>query len=136
MRDREEYSLLRENEEKFFDHQKGDSTTISWIMEQHENDPIFMANIEFLNGGKLSFSIDTLTVKYPNEMDLKKDLRDTLRTFGYFAAEKIIDFAEMNEGDHNIGSLFGLNSKEICTNDFDDIKQATIDIEERYKDIK
>ena len=53
---------------------EGDKITISWIMEKHEDDPIFMAIIEFLNGGKLSFSIDTLYVKYPKEMDLKTSL--------------------------------------------------------------
>ena len=68
-------------------------------------------------------------------IDLKKDLIEVLKVIGYFAADEIIDFAENNDGDHNIGRLFGRNSKEICTIDFDEIKQATIDLEERYKDI-
>ena len=93
----------------------------------HENDQIFMANIEFLSGGKLVFNIDTLHVQYPKEMDLKKDLSEVLKVIGYFAADEIIDFAENNDGDHNIGHLFGRNSKEICAIDFDEIKQATID---------
>ena len=136
MRDDWEFSLLPENQERKFDKKKGDPFTISWIMEQHENDQIFMANIEFLSGGKLVFNIDTLHVKYPKEMDLKKDLSEVLKVIGYFAADEIIDFAENNDGDHNIGRLFGRNSKEICAIDFDEIKQATIDLEERYKDIK
>ena len=136
MRDDWEFSLLPENQERKFDKKKGDPFTISWIMEQHENDQIFMANIEFLNGGKLVFNIDTLHVQYPKEMDLKKDLSEVLKVIGYFAADEIIDFAENNDGDHNIGHLFGRNSKEICDIDFDDIIQATIDLEDRYKDIK
>ncbi len=136
MRDDWEFSLLPENQERKFDKKKGDPSTISWIMEQHENDQIFMANIEFLSGGKLVFNIDTLHVQYPKEMDLKKDLSEVLKVIGYFAADEIIDFAENNDGDHNIGCLFGRNSKEICAIDFDEIKQATIDLEERYKDIK
>lgn len=136
MRDDWEFSLLPENQERKFDKKKGDPLTISWIMEQHENDQIFMANIEFLSGGKLVFNIDTLHVQYPKEMDLKKDLSEVLKVIGYFAADEIIDFAENNDGDHNIGRLFGRNSKEICAIDFDEIKQATIDLEERYKDIK
>ncbi len=136
MRDDWEFSLLPENQERKFDKKKGDPSTISWIMEQHENDQIFMANIEFLSGGKLVFNIDTLHVQYPKEMDLKKDLSEVLKVIGYFAADEIIDFAENNDGDHNIGRLFGRNSKEICAIDFDEIKQATIDLEERYKDIK
>ena len=136
MRDDWEFSLLPENQERKFDKKKGDPFTISWIMEQHENDQIFMANIEFLSGGKLVFNIDTLHVQYPKEMDLKKDLSEVLKVIGYFAADEIIDFAENNDGDHNIGRLFGRNSKEICAIDFDEIKQATIDLEERYKDIK
>ena len=135
MRDDWEFSLLPENQERKFDKKKGDPFTISWIMEQHENDQIFMANIEFLSGGKLVFNIDTLHVQYPKEMDLKKDLSEVLKVIGYFAADEIIDFAENNDGDHNISRLYGRNSKEICDIDFDDIKQATIDLEERYKDI-
>ena len=137
-----EFSLLNEQEERYFDHKKGDKTTISWIMEKHEDDPIFMAIIEFLNGGKLSFSIDTLYVKYPKEMDLKKDLIQVLKVIGYFAAGDIINFAKKNEGQHNIESLFGMNSEEITDykgyngNIFDKIKQETIELEERYKDIK
>ena len=68
-------------------------------------------------------------------MDLKKDLNEVLKVIGYFAADEIIDFAENNKGEHNISGLFGRNSKEICDIDFDDIKRATIDLEERYKDI-
>tara|TARA_B100001778_G_C18230257_1_gene468528 strand:- start:24 stop:554 length:531 start_codon:yes stop_codon:yes gene_type:complete len=136
IKDDKEYSLLRENEERFFDKIKGEPLTISWIMEQHENDPIFMAIIDFLEGGKLTFNIDTLYIQYPQKMDLKKDLSDVLKVIGYFAADEIIDFAENNDGDHNIGCLFGRNSNEICDIDFDDIKQATIDLKERYKDIK
>ncbi len=136
MKDDKEYSLLRENEEMFFDKMKGDPITINWIMEENEINPIFMANIEFLNGGGLSFSIDNLFVQYPKKMDLKKDLANTLKIIGYFAADEIIDFAENNDGDHNIDRLFGRNSKEICDIDFDDIKQATIDLKEPYKDIK
>ena len=133
MKDDKEYSLLWENEERFFDKIKGDPINISWIMEENEINPIFMANIEFLNGGGLSFSIDNLFVQYPKKMDLKKDLANTLKIIGYFAADEIIDFAENNDGDHNIGRLFGRNSKEICDIDFDDIKQATIELEERFK---
>ena len=72
MRNDWEYSLLPKNEERYFDKEKGDPLTIGWIMEQHENDPIFMANIDFLEGGKLTFNIDTLYVQYPQKMDLKK----------------------------------------------------------------
>ena len=136
MKDDKEYSLLWENEERFFDKIKGDPITISWIIEENEINPIFMANIEFLNGGKLLFNIDTFYIQYPEKMDLKKDLSEVLKVVGYFAADEIIDFAENNDGDHNIGRLFGRNSKEICAIDFDEIKQATIDLEERYKDIK
>ena len=50
MKDDQEYSLLWENEERFFDKTKGDPITISWIIEENEINPIFMANIEFLNG--------------------------------------------------------------------------------------
>ena len=135
MKDDQEYSLLWENEERFFDKTKGDPITISWIMEENDINPIFMANIEFLNGGKLLFNIDNLYIQYPEKMDLKKDLNEVLKVIGYFAADEIIDFAENNDGDHNIGRLFGRNSKEICDIDFDDIKQATIELEERYKDI-
>lgn len=135
MKDGQEYSLLWENEERFFDKIKGDPITISWIMEENEINPIFMANIEFLNGGKLLFNIDTLYIQYPAKMDLKKDLIEVLKVIGYFAADEIIDFAENNDGEHNIGRLFGRNSKEICDIDFDDIKQATVDLEERFKDI-
>ena len=103
--------------------------------DENEINPIFMANIEFLNRGKLVFNIDTLHVQYPREMDLKKDLSEVLKVIGYFAADEIIDFAENNKGEHNISGLFGRNSKEICDIDFDDIKQATIDLEELYKDI-
>lgn len=133
MKDGQEYSLLWENEERFFDKIKGDPITISWIMEENEINPIFMANIEFLNGGKLLFNIDTLYIQYPAKMDLKKDLIEVLKVIGYFAADEIIDFAENNDGEHNIGRLFGRNSKEICDIDFDDIKQATIELEERFK---
>jgi len=136
MKDDQEYSLLWENEERFFDNKKGDPITISWIIEENEINPIFMANIEFLNRGKLMFNIDTLHVQYPKQMDLKKDLSEVLKVIGYFAADEIIDFAENNDGNHNIGLLFGRNSKEICDIDFDDIKQATIDLEEQYKDVK
>ncbi len=136
MRDDCEYSLLPEDEEITFDNQKGDPLTINWIMEQHENDSIFMANIEFLEGGKLTFNIDTLYVQYPKKIDLKKDLSDVLKVIGYFAADEIIDFAQNNPGNHNISRLFGRNSKEISAIDFDDIKQATIDLEEQFKDIK
>ena len=136
MKDDQEYSLLWENEERFFDKIKGDPITISWIMEENDINPIFMANIEFLNGGKLLFNIDTLYIQYPEKMDLKKDLNEVLKVIGYFAADEIIDFAENNDGDHNISRLYGRNSKEICDIDFDDIKQATIDLKERYKDIK
>ena len=135
MKDDKEYSLLWENEERFFDKIKGDPITISWIIEENEINPIFMANIEFLNGGKLLFNIDTLYIQYPEKMDLKKDLGEVLKVIGYFAADEIIDFAENNKGEHNISGLFGRNSKEICDIDFDDIKQATIDLEELYKDI-
>ena len=135
LRDNWEYSLLPKNEERYFDKRKGDPLTISWIMEQHENDPIFMANIEFLNGGKLLFNIDTLYIQYPEKMDLRKDLSEVLKVIGYFAADEIIGFAENNDGNHNISRLYGRNSKEICDIDFDDIKQATVDLEERYKDI-
>ena len=89
----------------------------------------------FLNGGKLLFNIDTLYIQYPEKMDLKKDLNEVLKVIGYFAADEIIDFAENNDGDHNISRLYGRNSKEICDIDFDDIKQATVDLEERFKDI-
>ena len=65
---------------------KGDPLTISWIMEQHENDQIFMANIDFLDGGKLTFNIDTLHVQYPKEMDLKKDLSDVLKVHWIFCS--------------------------------------------------
>ena len=34
MKDDQEYSLLWENEERFFDEIKGDPITISWIMEK------------------------------------------------------------------------------------------------------
>ena len=74
--------------------------------------------------------------QYPKEMDLKKDLADTLKIIGYFAAEDIIKFAENNVGDHNIGGLFGKNSEEIDFQIFDDIKRATIELENRYKDIE
>jgi len=136
MRDNWEYSLLPKNEERYFDKRKGDHLTISWIMEQHENDPIFMAIIDFLEGGKLTFNIDTLYVQYPQKMDLKKDLSDVLKVIGYFAADEIIDFAQNNPGNHNISGLFGRNSKEISAIDFDDIKQATRDLKEQFKDIK
>ena len=136
MKDDQEYSLLWENEERFFDKIKGDPITINWIMEENEINPIFMANIEFLNGGGLSFSIDNLFVQYPKEMDLKKDLANTLKIIGYFAGDEIIDFAENHDGHHDIGHLFGRNLKEIYAIDFDDIKQSTIDLKERYKDIK
>ena len=136
MKNNWEYSLLNKNEDRNFDFKKGDSTTINWIMEENELNPIFMANIEFLNGGGLSFSIDNLFVQYPKEMDLKKDLADTLKIIGYFAAEDIIKFAENNVGDHNIGGLFGKNSEEIDYRIFDDIKRATIELENRYKDIE
>ena len=136
MRDDYEYSLLPKNEERYFDKEKGDPLTISWIMEQHENDPIFMAIIDFLEGGKLTFNIDTLYVKYPQKMDLKKDLSDVLKVIGYFAADEIIDFAQNNPGNHNISGLFGRNSKEISAIDFDDIKQATRDLKEQFKDNK
>ncbi len=136
MRDDWEYSLLPEDEEITFDNQKGDPLTINWIMEQHENDPIFMANIKFLEGGKLTFNIDTLYVQYPKKIDLKKDLSDVLKVIGYFAADEIIDFAQNNPGSHNISGLFGRNSKEISAIDFDDIKQVTRDLKEQFKDIK
>ncbi len=127
MRDDWEYSLLPENQERKFDKKKGDPLTISWIMEQHENDQILMANIEFLNGGKLVFNIDTLHVQYPKEMDLKKDLSEVLKVIGYFAADEIIDFAENNDGDHQIGCLHACNTNEIYNHAFDDIKRATIE---------
>ena len=136
MRDDWEYSLLTEGEERNFDNQKGDPITINWIMEQHENDSIFMANIEFLEGGELTFNIDTLYVQYPKKIDLKKDLSDVLKVIGYFAADEIIDFAQNNPGNHNISGLFGRNSKEISAIDFDDIKQATRDLKEQFKDNK
>ena len=125
MRNDWEYSLLPKNEERYFDKEKGDPLTIGWIMEQHENDPIFMANIDFLEGGKLTFNIDTLYVQYPQKMDLKKDLSDVLKVIGYFAADEIIDFAENNEGDHDIGYLYACNSKEIYDNAFSEIKRST-----------
>ena len=136
MRDDWEYNLLTEGEERNFDNQKGDPITINWIMEQHENDSIFMANIEFLEGGKLTFNIDTLYVQYPKKIDLKKDLSDVLKVIGYFAADEIIDFAQNNPGNHNISGLFGRNSKEISAIDFDDIIHATINLKEQFKDIK
>lgn len=136
MRDDWEYSLLPEDEERNFDNKKGDSLTINWVMEQDENDSIFMANIEFLEGGKLTFNIDTLYVQYPQKMDLKKDLSDVLKVIGYFASDEIIDFTQNNPGNHNIGGLFGRSSKEISAIDFDDIKQATVDLKEQFKDIK
>ena len=125
MRDDWEFSLLPENQERKFDKKKGDPFTISWIMEQHENDQIFMANIEFLNGGKLVFNIDTLYVQYPKEMDLIKDLSDVLKVIGYFAADEIIDFAQNNPGDHEIGYLHACNPKEIYDNAFSEIKRST-----------
>ena len=125
MRDDWEYSLLTEGEERNFDNQKGDPITINWIMEQHENDSIFVANIEFLEGGKLTFNIDTLYVQYPKKIDLKKDLSDVLKVIGYFAADEIIDFAQNNTGDHEIGYLHACNSKEIYDNAFSEIKRAT-----------
>ena len=125
MRDDWEYSLLPKNEERYFEKEKGDPLTINWIMDQHENDPIFMANIDFLEGGKLTFNIDTLHVQYPQKMNLKKDLSDVLNVIGYFAADEIIDFAENNEGDHDIGYLYACNSKEIYDNAFSEIKRST-----------
>ena len=126
-RDNWEYSLLPKNEERYFDKEKGDPLTISWIMEQHENDPIFMANIDFSEGGKLTFNIDTLYVQYPIKMNLKKDLGDVLKVIGYFAADDIIDFAQNNPGDHQIGCLHACNTNEIYNHAFDDIKRATIE---------
>ena len=125
LRDNWEYSLLPKNEERYFDKRKGDPLTISWIMEQHENDPIFMAIIDFLDGGKLTFNIDTLYVQYPQKMDLKKDLSDVLKVIGYFAADEIIDFAQNNPGDHEIGYLHACNPKEIYDNAFSEIKRST-----------
>ena len=133
MRDDWEYSLLPKNEERYFDKEKGDPLTISWIMEQHENDPIFIANIEFLEGGKLTFNIDTLYVQYPQKMDLKKDLSDVLKVIGYFAADEIVGFAQNNPGNHEIGFLHALNSKEIYDNAFTEIKRATKERENYLK---
>ena len=133
MRDDWEYSLLPKNEERYFDKEKGDPLTISWIMEQHENDPIFIANIEFLEGGKLTFNIDTLYVQYPQKMDLKKDLSDVLKVIGYFAADEIVGFAQNNPGDHEIGFLHARNSKEIYDNAFTEIKRATKERENYLK---
>ena len=135
MRDDWEYSLLTEGEERNFDNQKGDPITINWIMEQHENDSIFMANLDFQKI-KLTFNIDTLYVQYPKKIDLKKDLSDVLKVIGYFAADEILDFAQNNPGNHNISGLFGRNSKEISAIDFDDIIHATLNLKEQFKDIK
>ena len=125
MKDDQEYSLLWKNEERFFDKIKGDPITISWIIEENEINPIFMANIDFLEGGKLTFNIDTLYVQYPQKMDLKKDLSDVLKVIGYFAADEIIDFAQNNPGDHEIGYLHACNPKEIYDNAFSEIKRST-----------
>lgn len=91
LKDNDEQSLLNENEPTTWvvmDHH----VYLSSLLEDHDESPIFSAEIELENDGYIVFEFGTLTVKYPHNESLKEPTIDMLKANGYFAANLIWDF--------------------------------------------
>jgi hypothetical protein len=91
LKDNEEQSLLNENEPTTWvvmDHH----VYLSSLIEDHDESPIFSAEIELENDGYIVFEFGTLYVKYTHNESLKEPTIDMLKANGYFAANLIWDF--------------------------------------------
>ena len=65
---------------------------MSSLLEDHDESPIFSAEIELENDGYIVFDFGTLSVKYPHNDSLKEPTIDVLKANGYFAANLVWDF--------------------------------------------
>jgi len=91
LKDNDEQSLLNGNEPTTWvviDHH----IYLSSLLEDHDESPIFSAEIELENDGYIVFDFGTLSVKYPHNDSLKEPTIDVLKANGYFAANLVWDF--------------------------------------------
>lgn len=93
-------TTLKDNEEQSFFNVDEPTTWVvidhhiylSSLLEDHDDSPIFSAEIELENDSYIFFEFGTLSVKYPLNESLKEPTIDMLKANGYFAANLIWDF--------------------------------------------
>lgn len=128
-----EKSLLNEGEERFWV-DSNHSTELSYLIEDIDNNypGLFWAEIELENGGFVRFMHGQLAVKMSNFEELKKITIKLLDFYGYFAAEKIWDFASACNQSIMISFVLAMEEDEI-TNEFERMLSHNDDIEAENK---
>jgi hypothetical protein len=127
-----EKSLLNEGEESSWV-DKNNSTELSYLIEDIDSNypGLFWAEIELENNGFLKFMHGQLVVKISDFEALKKATVKVLDFYGYFASEKIWEFAVNCNKSLMISFVLAMEDHEI-TDEFDRMINHTNDIEEEH----
>lgn len=128
-----EKSLLNEGEERFWV-DKNNSTELSYLIEDIDNNypGLFWADIELENNGFVRFMHGQLGVKMSDFEELKKITIKVLDFYGYFAAEKIWNFASDCNQSIMISFVLAMEEHKI-TNQFERMLNHNDDVEEQNR---
>lgn len=133
LKDNNEQSLLNENEPTFWvviDHH----VYLSSLLEDHDESPIFSAEIELENDGYIIFEFGTLSVKYPHNESLKESTIDMLKANGYFAANLIWDFCN-SYSDKILLDFILCKEKKDIKDDFAKMVEYNNSLDEFFSDL-
>ena len=122
-KDNEEINLLWEGEELFWI-TKDHYIEIFGLLEKNEYTPFSHVEIEFANGGGITYSAASLYVEFPNGEDLTSKTIILLETMGYYVGEMILDFCRENPDMHLLEFVLGMEPKDI-TDEFERMKLHT-----------
>ena len=96
----------------------------SGLLEKNEYTPFSHVEIEFANGGGITYSAASLYVEFPNGEDLTSKTIILLETMGYYVGEMILDFCRENPDMHLLEFVLGMEPEDI-TDEFERMKSHT-----------
>ena len=127
---KEEVNLLRNGEPRFWVN-KTHHIEIHSLLEENDQTPFSVLEIELINNGAINFYTGELYVKFPKEDDIKQKTLKLLETMGYYASEEIFEFCKENPGMHLLEFVLGMEAEDI-TDEFERMKAHTKNIDSDY----
>ena len=94
---------------------------------------VITADIEFRDGSTIYYETGILWITYVNEIETKKIIIDILKSYGYFAAEKIWNFCTQQREKLPISALLGYEPEHITDEELYRLKEIKESIEKEAK---
>ena len=94
---------------------------------------VITADIEFRDGSTIYYETGILRITYVNEIETKKIIIDVMKSYGYFAAEKIWDYCTQQKEKLPIDALLGYELEHINDEELYRLKEIKESIEKEAK---